>query len=45
MKESVLNSRRKDLLAFEDPDFDPSVILVGQEDQPVNPACPFISDS
>ncbi|EFX81340.1 hypothetical protein DAPPUDRAFT_102339 [Daphnia pulex] len=45
MKESVLNLRRKDLLAFVDPDFDPSVVIVGQEEQPVNPACPLISDS
>ncbi|KZS04622.1 Histone-lysine N-methyltransferase NSD2-like protein [Daphnia magna] len=44
MKKSVLNLRRKDLLALVEPDFDPSVVVVGQEDQPVNPACPLISD-
>jgi hypothetical protein len=40
MKKSVLNLRRKDLLAFVEPDFDPSVVIVSQEDQTVNPACP-----
>jgi hypothetical protein len=45
MKESVLNLRRKDLLAFVDPDFDHSVVIVGHEDQPDNPACPLISES
>ncbi|KAI9555867.1 hypothetical protein GHT06_018384 [Daphnia sinensis] len=44
MKKSVLNLRRKDLLALVEPDFDSSVVVVGQEDQPVNPACPLISD-
>ena len=45
MKKSVLNLRRKDLLAFVEPDFDPSVVIVDREDQPVNPACPLISNS
>jgi hypothetical protein len=45
MKESVLNLRRKDLLAFVDPDFDHSVVIVGHEDQPDDPACPLISES
>ena len=29
MKKSVLNLRRKDLLAFVEPNFDPSVVIVG----------------
>ncbi|KAK4006903.1 hypothetical protein OUZ56_012058 [Daphnia magna] len=34
----------KNFFALIKPDLDPSVVVVGPEDQPVNPACPLISD-